>query len=282
MPIGLEPEPDLPPGALPRPRGPSWENYFHDALLAPLESRLSGVSRLFLVVEGTLSALPIEFMGRGSRLSGKMTVVHLSSVAWLGPLRDERRADPETAARILVLSGTSGSKEPEWAKQLRGLAAVETTPGGEASFARWLGGPTDGFGAVHWIAPADLIAGRSPTGEVGLSFGEDRRLSSAGLASVPLKCRVLILDVADPHATRGEGLRELARGGLASGAGSVLISRWTAPSASSERFFVEFHKALASGMSPAPALDAARAAVAQDPAFRDPVHWAGYALYGLP
>jgi CHAT domain-containing protein len=87
---------------------------------------------------------------------------------------------------------------------------------------------------------------------------------------------------ADRGSVTGPGLRDLAGAWLSAGARAVLLALWDPPAESGPRLLAEFHRAVASGAPPAVALEGARRAVARDPRLRDPVHWAGFVLYGAP
>jgi CHAT domain-containing protein len=168
---------------------------------------------------------------------------------------------------------------------------VESATGPSARPARLLNPAPSKFDLILVACNATLDPRLSPWGDLDLRLSADAngspnsgRLTATELLTAPLSCRVLILCVGDPadraQAT-GPGLRNLARAALAAGAESVVLSLWDPPPASSLVFQTAIGRALAQGDSPGLALDLARLAVARDLRFRDPVHWAGYVLYGL-
>lgn len=69
-------------------------------------------------------------------------------------------------------------------------------------------------------------------------------------------------------------------GWLAAGVPTVLVARWAAPAGSTGRLLAEFHRQVAGGAEPAPALRAAQRLVRSEPATAAPLHWAGWMLLG--
>ena len=143
------------------------------------------------------------------------------------------------------------------------------------------------YSTIHISSRAvfDPVRAMSGEPELCLSRGtlarQDGRLCTRELSEIPLRARLLVLSISDAEGTRGQGLLALARSGLLAGADSVILTLWEPPAESSLRFFREFYRLLNSGSTTIVALADARAAIARDPKFRDPVHWAGYVLYGL-
>jgi CHAT domain-containing protein len=80
----------------------------------------------------------------------------------------------------------------------------------------------------------------------------------------------------------GEGVMSLARPFLARGVPAVVASLWSARDLPSKSLFLDFHRALLAGRSPAAALRLAqlRALNGTSPERRWPVDWAGFQVIG--
>ncbi|MEO6808131.1 MAG: CHAT domain-containing protein [Isosphaeraceae bacterium] len=288
--LSLVPEPDASRDAPPPSAKTTWESYFEDVLIQPIAESLDGVTRLIIVPDDALGALPFEAMGRSSRLMQRYSIRYAPSVTLLRWMRESKPVQPGPIRRALLLAKAD----------LPGLAAawrssglvVESATGPSARPARLLNPAPSGFDLMFVASNATLDPRLSPWGDLDLRLSDNAnglpdngRLTATELLSAPLSSRLLILCPGDPtdraRAT-GPGLRDLARAALAAGAESVVLSLWDPPSTSSLLFQTEIGRALAKGDSPGQALDRARLTVARDPRFRDPVHWAGSVLYGLP
>ena len=99
------------------------------------------------------------------------------------------------------------------------------------------------------------------------------------LAGQPLRAGAVVFQ-AGGYGIPGEAIINLGRAGLLTGTRSVVVTLWEPPKLSARRFYAEFYARLQQGDAPAAAVETARAAVARISEFRDPVHWAGYVLYG--
>jgi tetratricopeptide (TPR) repeat protein len=296
--LGLAPEPD--PVVEVSPRlwdGARPEVFLDDVLIHPFEASLLGVKRLTVVPDDALGALPLERIGRDRPLRQRFGVSYAPTISVLQLLRGRVR-EPATHGRdVLILQTSDIGEGPD---ELLALSAPyrsaglspRLVAGEEARPSRLLGEAIADVGVIHSASAATLVPSRSPWGDVDLRLApgdplprDDGRLTAGDLLRVPLRARVVTLAVGRPQdrdAVTGPGLRDLARGWLAAGAAAVVLSLWDPPAASRVRFLAEFHRAVADGESPSRALDRARDAVARDPQFRDPVHWAGFVLYGTP
>lgn len=286
--LALGPEPD-PPGAISKhERAGSVEARLHDALIGPFESRLSGVTRLVLIPGAVLASMPLDVLGRESRLIERFSVRYLPSLSFLAALRDDRRPERASGRKLLLIAPEGGRSWNDFSASCRASGwTVDSWLGPEARPDRILEGRLSDYEAVHLNSAAIWFPSRSVGGETELllssggdSSRSDGRLAAHELASVPMKARVLVLSVADRAGSSAEGLRDLARAGLLTGARHVLLPLWPPPAESSRKFFADFYRALGSGETTESAFTLAKSATASDPRFRDPVHWAGYVLSG--
>lgn len=274
---GLGAEPDLPGRVAEEGRAGPPEARLHDALLGPFDARLEGVTRLFVVPGGVAGAVPIDVLGRDRRNLERFAISYLPEGGFLAPLRDDRRAEPAKTDRLLFVSPGAEREVRHWAVKCRearwrpeALVGPLARPDRLFALALW------SYPSIHLAAPAKSLGT-----EDGVEFDlNGERLSPEELAGLPLRARALVLQPLGRGGISGEALRDLARVGLATGAGAVVLALWEPPEESARRFYAEYYRKLREGETPALAVDAARATVARDPKFRDPVHWAGYVVYG--
>ena len=286
--LGLPDEPDAPASKSPVAPGGPVQDRLHRTLFAPFLARLEGVKTLYVVPGAGLAAMPLEVLARADGPGGTLSFRSLPRAAVLSIARDEARAERPSELTALLVSPEAGESARAWAVASRasgwtvaGLLADDARPD------RVLGDSLARYKAVHITSGATLDPVRSASGdsEIALrpspwaAFG-DGLLSSRNLSRIPLRASVLVLEVHDPLGATGAGLLDLADAGLATGAEGVLLTLWKHPEPSSRLFFATFYETLAARRSPAEATAFARSAVARDPRFRDPVHWAGYAYYG--
>ncbi|MDB5349832.1 MAG: Tetratricopeptide 2 repeat protein [Planctomycetota bacterium] len=286
--LSLGAEPDLLLSATTKSSNGSHEARLHDALILPFQAELAGVTRLFLVPSPASAGMPIEILGRGSRLLEGRAVSYLPAASFLAAMRDDQRPDRPSDRRLLFV-------DPDGSPRSEPLLAVLRAPPWSAQLWRGSAARADrlkvdrlsSYAAIHLSSRAvfEAIASGSGEPELCLTAGaspshDDGRLSAQELSEIPLRARVLVLSISDRHGTTGDGLLAMARAGLLTGSESVLLTLWEPPAESAQRFFLAFYASLASGTSAMTAFSDARAAVARDPKFRDPVHWAGYVLYG--
>lgn len=288
--LSLASEPDAPRAASARLAKTTREAYFEHVLIQPIAETLDGVTRLIVVPDDALAALPFEAIGRTSRLMQRYSIRYAPSVTLLRWMNESKPDQPAPIRGALLLSEADSSGLVEVLRS-SGLT-VESATGPLARPARLLNPATSGFDLIHLTSNATLDPRLSPWGDLDLHLSVDPDespdtgcLTATELLSAPLSSRVLVLCVggpADRARATGPGLRDLARAALAAGAESVVLSLWDPPSSSSLLFQAVLGRALANGEPPGKALDRARLAVARDPRFRDPVHWAGHVLYGPP
>jgi len=240
--LGLAPEPNLARADTPPAR---VEARLYDAVVAPFVSQLDGVRRLFVVPGAGLAAMPLEAIGRGSRLGDRLPLRVLPSALTLPRLRDKSRIARATGNQALA-----SMPGPLAALRAAKFSAVGLDPGSQP-LSKW-----SAFVVLHL----------------------DDRVIARDLAATPLCARVVVVETTD---TSTAGIQGWADAGLQAGADAVLVEIWTHPAESSRIFFEAFYRALGSGQEPAEALGKARVVVARDPRFHDPVHWAGYVLFGL-
>ena len=286
--LGLAAEPD-PPSAKPTAAPTNLiAGGLRDLLIGSFAAKLVDLKRLYVVPGAGLAAMPLEVLGRADRLGENISVRSLPRASLLPVSRDEAKADRPSERSAMLISPDGGDPARAWAAAARasGWTAAGLL-GEQARPDRVLGDPLARDRVVHIVSDAILDPARSMSGSSELCLRPspwpafvEGRVSSRDLAHVPLRAQVLVLEVHDSRGATAEGLLDLANAGLSTGADGVLLTLWKHPEPSSRLFFSIFYQAIGSGRSTPEAVSSARSAVALDPRFRDPVHWAGYAYYG--
>ncbi len=274
--VGLGPEPEGPGGSDPALVG-SREGAIHQALFAPLQSHLGGVTRLLLVPGSAVGGLPIEMMGRGNRLLDQYAVTYLPEPGLLPALRDDRRAPLVRTAEVLFWSPNHVREAKFWAASCRDTKWKPVALlGASASRHRLLSLALGPYSVIHLAAPIEPVV---QGGEFSLMLA-DGLFTPRDLAALPLRSQVLVLQFAGREGLTADGLRLWAEAALRTGVGGVVMSLWEPPAESARVYFAEFYRALKAGESLPRSVGLAREAVARRPEFRDPVHWAGFVVYG--
>lgn len=286
----LGPEPELSAsvaGPAPPTLGASWEGYLDDALIRPFAADLAGATRLILVADDALAAMPMEVIGRERRLMRRFEVARAPCLATIAAARSAPLPTNPTGGALLLAATESGPTPADlrsWASTYRSAGVGPGADGGG-----FVDGPAGTCQFLHISAPATLDPARSAFGDAEIRLdpapGTDGRLLSSAILRAGHRARLTCLILGTPNdraSITGDGLRNMALDALAGGSGAILLTLWDPPTDSSRRFLGELHRALAAGSPPGRALDRARSAVARDPKFRDPVHWAGYVLFGEP
>ena len=79
---------------------------------------------------------------------------------------------------------------------------------------------------------------------------------------------------------RGGDLLGLSQAFLAAGAASLVASLWPVPDEATARLMIGFYRRLSAGEGAAAALRGAQLALLAEPAYRHPLHWAGFGVMG--
>jgi CHAT domain-containing protein len=110
----------------------------------------------------------------------------------------------------------------------------------------------------------------------------DRWVRAADVAGLELSGSVIVLSACESGRSGrgGEEAAGLARGFLAAGARSVVVSQWLVDDRCTGELMVDLHRNLAAGAAPAVALRAAQlATIGEHP---HPFHWAPFIVMGAP
>ncbi len=282
--LALDTEPDA---AIPATAGgadrPAEARLF-EAIFTPFLPRIKGVSRLFVVPGAGLASIPLDALGQDARFRETVAVTYLPCSSFLPSLRDEARIARPADLKALVVSAFS----------VRDMAAtlrtsgwfVEGLAGPDATANRLRFEPLGRYAAIEiqadWLGPSRSILGESALRLTAPETGRpgDGEITLRDIATLPMRARVLVVRPIEGDPPPTDFAREIGRAGLLAGADAVVVALWKSPPESSSAFLGAFYRSMSGGSNAREAFFQARASLARDPRFRDPIHRAAYAYYG--
>jgi CHAT domain-containing protein len=111
----------------------------------------------------------------------------------------------------------------------------------------------------------------------------DGYVTASEWAGYTLRADLVVLSACETGLGRqvaGEGTMGLPYALFVAGSRNTLLSIWKVPDASGAEFMIRFFRRVHAGMSQSLALATTKREFLHDPRYRDPVHWAGFVLYG--
>jgi CHAT domain-containing protein len=208
-----------------------------------------------------------------------------ANLAW-GPTTQGKTGDqgivypplPESATAIQEIARLF-EINPELPDVLLGAAANET---------QLRQAPLQDYRYLHFAAHTDLtgqIQGILEPfillGQTGNKSPDNGILTFSKVLELDLGAQMVVLTpgrLGPGKALTGDGVINLARAFFYAGARSILINLWDNKPEVSQAFLVNFYRHLKDGKSPSEALRAARFDIRRQ--YPDPIHWAGFVLYG--
>jgi CHAT domain-containing protein len=298
---------------------PGWQDPAQDAtsalrqlarvVIGPLEPALEGATRVIVIPDGVLHAVPFAALpdASGRALVERLAVAYAPSAGSYLYLRAHARGAGNGAVAIgnprMALSGPS----PTRADDLRRLAWLKPLPysGDEV---RAIG---DVFGEAGRVLEQNLAteaAVRSPEvanaaivhfathafldddqpGRSGLALtavppGSDGVLQAREIYRLKLHAALVTLSACQTARGRmvtGEGMLGLSRAFFYAGADSVMATLWDVNDASTARFMTLFYRQIQRGAAIDAALRDTQRRMARDPAFKHPYYWAPFVAIG--
>ncbi len=278
-------------------------------LLGPtLDGIPSSITRLIIVPEGPLHAVPFESLRRGDALLGDKVEVIIAPSATVA-LRLAART-PSAAPRGVLALGNPSPPSAGASESTRLLAAAAERAGGlaplpaasgeartagrhsptatvrigrDASEAWFRTAPLNDYRVVHLAVHAIV----SEADDVGAGLvlspgsGQDGFVTSADLAQLKLDAELVLLSgcrTAGGAIVGSEGVQGLTAPLLAAGARAILATRWQVPDAAAARFVAGFYDELSREGDAATALQRAR--VAAERSGMTPSVWTAFTLVG--
>ncbi len=148
-----------------------------------------------------------------------------------------------------------------------------------------------GWRAIHIAAHGDLddyVPQRSAL-RLSPSGHDDGRLTMEEIERIPIRTDLVVLSACQSgigQLSRSEGSLSLARGFLSAGARAVIASLWPVDDQATQAFMTAFYRRWnpkqGAGEPLMQALRRAKQELASSAAFRDPDHWAGWQVWGVP
>lgn len=282
-------------------------------LLAPAAEAIAGRHRLLIVADGALLYLPFAALPDPAALAtgdcpaapplaARFAVTQLPSASLLAALApatgrrwqgevavigDPVFAPPETLGR-LPFSRLEAEAVLAQAPVGQGLALL----GPEASKQAVLSGRLGSFRRLHFATHGVVNPLHAELSGLVLSTVDEAGRHRDGflwaheIAGLELPAELVVLSACRTALgveMPGEGLVGLTRSFFEAGARSLLVSLWSVDDRSTAELMRRFYGELfTSGSEPAAALARAQAAMASEPAWRAPYHWAGFVLQGAP
>ena len=282
-----------------------------DSLLGPLPI-LPKKSKLIIVRDGQLHLLPFDALvdGSGDYAAQKYTISYAPSASAWHLLKSRSTSRPD---RTLVgvggipyndkmIAALTRGYQPDGLGNLPGSAdeiRMATTTFGTATSDVLLGSAAtesafkklrlDAYRIIHMAVHG--VANQERPDQAALillndpSAGEDGILQATEVLQLRTNADLVVLSACDTAAGRlqgAEGIANLARAFLLSGARSVVATLWQIDDTFSAVMMRQFYKHLAAGESIASALAAAKRDMIST--YRDqavPYYWAGYTLEGV-
>jgi CHAT domain-containing protein/Tfp pilus assembly protein PilF len=275
-------------------------------LLGPARRRLAGRTRLVLLPDAALWALPFAALAPrpGRSLVEQAALWYAPSLTALRIL--EAKAPLAPAERTLLAVGNptltsdhSGSLPPlaDAERQVQALRRVYG-PGASRILVRAEAGEervraeAGRFGTLHFATHA-RIDDRSPLFSYLLMAGSgedaerDGRLEAREVLDLQLSASLVVLSACETGLGRqgaGEGTIGLSWAFALAGSPNVVASHWKVDAASTTALMTGFHarlqRAPAARADVAEALRQASLALRRDPRYRHPFYWAGFFLTG--
>jgi len=281
----------------------------HAALLAPLARLLPKSGSLTIVPDGFLWRVPFDALRTRERtfVAENYSIAYAPSLMMLDRARQRRTGsaapkellalgDPdigtEAATKIASNRGLTLGALPDAGREVRELsnlygAAHTTVLTGGAATESTLKKLIGNYRIVH-LATHGLVDDASPLYSalvLATNAGDpdDGLLEMREMSQLDLHADLVVLsgcDTARGAVYAGEGVIGMSWALLTSGCPTTVVSQWTAPSRSTAKLMIEFHRRLLAGETKANALRHARLALMSDPNYRHPFYWAPFVVVG--
>ena len=248
-----------------------------DRLVAPMTTSLQGVRRLVVVPDGPLHAVPFAALRNRATRHYLIEDYSVTVAASLSTMIRPGRAPLRRSARerqALVIGNPSRGHAVEdvllpplpfsevEAQRVAALYGTHLLLTNSAATKRSFLENLPKYEIVHYAGHALVNEPEPSLSRLFLAndvtTGDDGTLSMSELANLKLDRTELVVlgacSTGTGGVTNGEGLLSIARPFLESGAATVVATLWDIADDTAEEFFLEFHRQIASGETPANAL----------------------------
>lgn len=254
------------------------------ALVAPVAAHLDGCTRLVVVPDGPLQAVPFQALFDGERYlieQVELAFAPSSGLLRLCRTRAQRNAPTTATPQALVLAYDYGGALPYVMDEARAVAAL--LPG-----ALYLGDEAT-LATLREVAPQYPILHLAAHGEARLDnplFAHlalaDGQLGTSDLFNLDLSGTLVVLSGCETGralVTAGDELIGLSRGFLYAGAATLVQSLWRVEDRATAHLMTQFYSGLVAGLTKGAALRAAQLRLLAE-ARTHPYFWAPFQLFG--
>lgn len=280
----------------------------YDALLAPVADLLPPSGAVTIVPDGFLWRVPFDALRTPARkfVAEKYSLAYAPSLLMLDRARHHH---PEAAAKELLAFGdpviggtTSGMASayrdlslgalPDAVREVRALSnlyghAQSTVRIGKEATESSLKKLIGNYRVVH-LATHGIVDDASPLYSALVlattpGDADDGLLEMREIGELDLHADLVVLsgcDTARGKVYPGEGVIGMSWALLTSGCPTTVVSQWVAPSRSTSKLMIEFHRRLLAGETKGDALRHARLALMREPNYRHPFYWAPFVVIG--
>ncbi|MEP6608750.1 MAG: CHAT domain-containing tetratricopeptide repeat protein [Burkholderiaceae bacterium] len=204
-------------------------------------------------------------------------------------------AAPQLAEGVFASLGITWSPLPGTEREARAVAAmfagsdlllgdaasedalIDRNARGELARYRYLLFATHGYLSTEAPTLSALVLRQPGTAQA------DGYVTAAEWANYSLKSDLIVMSGCETglgKVVAGEGVMGLPYALFIAGNRNTLLSLWKVPDASTAEFMIRFFRKLRAGQSEAAALGATKREFMRDARWRNPIHWAGFVLYG--
>ena len=205
------------------------------------------------------------------------------------------RGDPQATGRAFATLGIDWPPLPGAVREAHAIAALfpgatvftgdeaseerlqQLNARGDLTQFRYLLFSTHGYLSTEAPALSSIVL-RQPG-----SQGADGYVTAAEWVGYSLRSDLTVLSACETGLGKevaGEGVMGLPYALFVAGNRNTLLSLWKVPDASTAEFMVRFFRKLRAGTNQVTALAQTKREMMQSARFRDPIHWAGFVLYG--
>lgn len=249
----------------------------HEKLLAPFRDRLAGRELVFVPVS-VLHYVPFPGLCAGGRYLVEDHRIVSAPGAAVWQMLAERPARPPGRA---LLTGFADEHIPLVEEEIREIGSVlpdaRVLLGEEAGFANFTAQAGD-FDLLHLACHGQFRPDNPLFSSLHLADGF---VTVRDIRRLPLKADLVTLSACETGLSKihpGDEILGLARGFLAAGARSIVLSLWTVSDRSTRDLMRHFYKELQRGSGPAASLQKAQKTLIRDGLH--PYFWASFGIIG--
>ncbi len=266
----------------------------YNALVKPLQTDLSNVTRLIVSPDGPVWQIPFDAMqdGSGKFVAESYEVFYVPSATVLDRMRSvsaRRRGVttmlalgdptgdlPEAAAEVNAIGKLYAAGR---SKVLTGAAATEAALRDDGS--RYSVIHIASHGSYDDAQPLYSYLAMAPGAKSGGSQN-DGNLEAREIMDLHLNARLVILSGCETArgSGSGAGIAGMSWALFVAGAPATIASLWKVDSRSTATLMTGLHQGLAKGETTARALQEAKLKLLRNPAWRHPFYWAGFVGIG--